>query len=409
MKFMLNEQELEEHLTKEMVAPTEAQPLRDHTAYQKWNQKDRSARYTLLSNLQNDLIGQYDELPTCKALWEQLKFSFGGTSTTRLRSLVIKFEEYTKDPKHTMSEHLRVMSNMIGKLRDAGHALTDEQQVRAVIRPLPASWANMKQILTHSENIKNFSDVSQHVILEAETRDADKALAYVAQEGIGDANKNLDLYELEEVEPTLPSPSEGGELVPHLVIAEDSISDPQPSRSIPDSGSTPQRPLGQQDSQLRRARNDMSSIVATKQWLSSTFEMKDMGEANYVLGVKIVRDRPKRLFSLSQETYIKKVIERFRMHNSKPIDTLMDKACTLTTDQCPKNDEEKNRMSKVPYAAAVGSMMYAMLCTRPDICYAVGMGADRDERRSTSGGAISWYSKKKSCIALSTMESEYVA
>ncbi|KAK2975194.1 hypothetical protein RJ640_022086 [Escallonia rubra] len=188
MKFMLNEQELEEHLTKEMVAPTEAQPLRDHTAYQKWNQKDRSARYTLLSSLQNDLIGQYDELPTCKALWEQLKFSFGGTSTTRLRSLVIKFEEYTKDPKHTMSEHLRVMSNMIGKLRDAGHALTDEQQVRAVIRSLPASWANMKQILTHSENIKNFSDVSQHVILEAETRDADKTLTYVAQEGSRNAN-----------------------------------------------------------------------------------------------------------------------------------------------------------------------------------------------------------------------------
>ncbi|KAK2989893.1 hypothetical protein RJ640_019476 [Escallonia rubra] len=251
----------------------------------------------------------YDELPTCKALWEQLKFSFGGTSTTRLRSLVIKFEEYTKDPKHTMSEHLRVMSNMIGKLRDAGHALTDEQQVRAVIRSLPASWANMKQILTHSENIKNFSDVSQHVILEAETRDADKTLTYVAQEGsrnangkrerqksdfpsIGDASKNLDLSELEEVEPTLPSPSGGGELVPHPVVAEDSVSDLQPSGSIPDSGSTPQRPLGQQDSQLRRAGNDMSSIVATKQWLSSSFEMKDMGEANYVLGVKITSAMP---------------------------------------------------------------------------------------------------------------------
>ncbi|KAK2973889.1 hypothetical protein RJ640_013943 [Escallonia rubra] len=171
-----------------------------------------------------------------------------------------------------MSEHLRVMSNMIGKLRDAGHALTDEQQVRAVIRSLPASWANMKQILTHSENIKNFSDVSQHVILEAETREADKTLTYVAQEGsrnangkrgrqskeesdfpsIGDTSKNLDLYELEEVEPTLPSPSEGGELVPRPVVAEDSVNDLQLSGSIPDSGNTPQGPLGQQDSQLRR-------------------------------------------------------------------------------------------------------------------------------------------------------------
>ncbi|KAK2978828.1 hypothetical protein RJ640_024811 [Escallonia rubra] len=256
MKFMLNEQELEEHLTKEMVTPTEAQPLRDHTAYQKWNQKDRSARYTLLSSLQNDLIGQYDELPTCKALWEQLKFSFGGTSTTRLRSLVIKFEEYTKDPKHTMSEHLRVMSNMIGKLRDAGHALTDEQQVRAVIRSLPASWANMKQILTHSENIKNFSDVSQHVILEAETRDADKTLTYVAQEGSRNANGKRGRQSKK---------GKRGEA----------------STSAPKEGKMKKRKRG------KRAGNDMSSIVATKQWLSSTFEMKDTGEANYVLGVKI--------------------------------------------------------------------------------------------------------------------------
>uniref|UniRef100_A0A2N9G8K6 Reverse transcriptase Ty1/copia-type domain-containing protein n=1 Tax=Fagus sylvatica TaxID=28930 RepID=A0A2N9G8K6_FAGSY len=73
------------------------------------------------------------------------------------------------------------------------------------------------------------------------------------------------------------------------------------------------------------ARNDMGSIVTTKKWLSSTFEMKDMGEANFVLGVKITRDRSKKLLSLSQGTYIKKILERFHMHNSKPIDTPMEK------------------------------------------------------------------------------------
>uniref|UniRef100_A0A2N9GFI1 Reverse transcriptase Ty1/copia-type domain-containing protein n=1 Tax=Fagus sylvatica TaxID=28930 RepID=A0A2N9GFI1_FAGSY len=72
-------------------------------------------------------------------------------------------------------------------------------------------------------------------------------------------------------------------------------------------------------------RNDMDSIVTTKKWLSSTFEMKDMGEANFVLGVKITRDRSKKLLSLSQGTYIKKILERFHMHNSKPIDTPMEK------------------------------------------------------------------------------------
>ncbi|KAK2976469.1 hypothetical protein RJ640_003078 [Escallonia rubra] len=279
MKFMLNEQELEEHLTKEMVAPTEAQPLKDHTAYQKWNQKDRSTRDTLLSSLQNDLIGQYDELPTCKALWDQLKFSFGGTSTTRLRSLVIKFEEYTKDPKHTMSEHLRVMSN---KLRDAGHVLTNEQQVRVVIRSLlmfhsmsslrlrletltrpslMSSKRDRAMQMASAEDKTNWATFEEtgYVMYGEhpnggragiESRDVD----FIESDffSIGDASKNLDLYDLEEVEATLPSPSEGGELVPHPVVTEDNISDPQPSGSIPDSGSTPPGPLGQQDSQLRR-------------------------------------------------------------------------------------------------------------------------------------------------------------
>ena len=56
------------------------------------------------------------------------------------------------------------------------------------------------------------------------------------------------------------------------------------------------------------ARNDKKLIDVTKKWLSSNFEMKDMGEASYVLGVKILRDRLKRLLGLSQETYIKKML-----------------------------------------------------------------------------------------------------
>ncbi|KAL0286173.1 UNVERIFIED_CONTAM: Retrovirus-related Pol polyprotein from transposon TNT 1-94 [Sesamum calycinum] len=56
------------------------------------------------------------------------------------------------------------------------------------------------------------------------------------------------------------------------------------------------------------AGNNMEMIVATQKWLSSTFEMKDMGEAEYILGVKIHRDRSKKLLSISQETYIKRII-----------------------------------------------------------------------------------------------------
>ena len=97
--------------------------------------------------------------------------------------------------------------------------------------------------------------------------------------------------------------------------------------------------------------------------------MKDMGEADYILGVKILRDRSKKLLGLSQQTYIKKFLEHFQMHNCKLIDILVAKNESLSLDMCPKTKDEKEKMARVPYANAVRSLMYAMMCTRPDICY----------------------------------------
>ncbi|KAL0281834.1 UNVERIFIED_CONTAM: Retrovirus-related Pol polyprotein from transposon TNT 1-94 [Sesamum angustifolium] len=68
---------------------------------------------------------------------------------------------------------------------------------------------------------------------------------------------------------------------------------------------------------------------------------------------KIHRDRSKKLLSLSQVTYIKRIIERFRMHNANPVETPMDKNCVLSKELCPKTEEEKKRMTKIPYASAV--------------------------------------------------------
>jgi hypothetical protein len=102
----------------------------------------------MLSNMHDDLIGEYETFQNAKDMWDQLKFDFGGISTTRLRSLVLKFEVYRKDPKHTMTEHLRIMSAMIHDLKAVGNVITDEQQVQAVIRSLPDSWVSMKQIMT---------------------------------------------------------------------------------------------------------------------------------------------------------------------------------------------------------------------------------------------------------------------
>ena len=61
------------------------------------------------------------------------------------------------------------------------------------------------------------------------------------------------------------------------------------------------------------------------------------------------------------------------MHYSKSVDTPIEQGLTLILDQCPKADNEKETINNVPYAGVVISLMYAMLCTRPDICFAVGL------------------------------------
>ena len=191
--------------------------------------------------------------------------------------------------------------------------------------------------------------------------------------------------------------------------------------------------------------------------------MKDMSEGSYVLRVKILRDRSRRLLGLSQETYIKKVLERFQMQTCKPVNTPLRKGSTLSLSMYPQTLQEKEKMARIVYSTVVGSLMYAMMCTQPDICHAIGLvsrfqanpiftywkavkqisrylkgitdymlyyqvpdqrlvgyneadwGRDPDGCKSTSGytfllndGAITWCSKKQTCIALSTMEAEYV-
>ena len=76
--------------------------------------------------MDDGLTVEYQQYQTAKEVWDQLIFAFGGTSTTRLRSLVLKFEVYRQDPTHIMTERVRVMSGMIRELHTTGHVLIDE-------------------------------------------------------------------------------------------------------------------------------------------------------------------------------------------------------------------------------------------------------------------------------------------
>ena len=117
--------------------------------------------------------------------------------------------------------------------------------------------------------------------------------------------------------------------------------------------------------------NDIPSMQATKAWLGKCFEMKDLGEAAYILGIKIYRDRPRRILGLSQSTYIDKILRRFEMHDSKKGYLPIRHGLKLSKTQCASTPDELKRVSGIPYASAVGSIMYAMICTRPDISYAL--------------------------------------
>ena len=61
------------------------------------------------------------------------------------------------------------------------------------------------------------------------------------------------------------------------------------------------------------------------------------------------------------------------MHNAKPISTPLTNHFKITKEMCPKTQEEIIYMSRVPYSSTIGSLMYVMVCTRPNIAQAVGV------------------------------------
>ena len=70
---------------------------------------------------------------------------------------------------------------------------------------------------------------------------------------------------------------------------------------------------------------------------------------------------------------MKKVLNRFNMNEAKPVSTPSGSHFKLSKEQSSKIEEERDHMSKVPYASAIGNLMYVMVCTRIDIAHAVGV------------------------------------
>ena len=196
-------------------------------------------------------------------------------------------------------------------------------------------------------------------------------------------------------------------------------------------------------------------IKTTKEMFNNKFDMKDLGVADVILGIKISKTSDGLI--LSQSHYIEKILKKFKQNDNSPIGKPVDVNLHLS-----KNNGKC--LSQQEYAQAIGSLMYVMNCIRPDIAYVVSklsrytsnLGpdhwkaivrvlrylkytqnyglhyskypavleeycdanwiSDTKDSKSTSGylftlggGVVSWKSSKQTCIARSTMESEFIA
>ncbi|RDX74089.1 hypothetical protein CR513_46198, partial [Mucuna pruriens] len=153
---------------------------------------------------------------------------------------------------------------------------------------------------------------------------------------------------------------------------------------------------------------NVAMLHNVKKFLSSNFEMKDMDEASYVIGIEIFCDRSQGLLGLSQKGYINKGLFQFR------------KGDKFSPMQCPRNDLKRKEMKSVSYASMVGSLIYQSnprinhwKATKKVLRYLQGtkdkITCSHIEDKITLKGVVSWKSTKQFVIVTSIMEAEFVA
>src|ERR1700760_4985231 len=210
--------------------------------------------------------------------------------------------------------------------------------------------------------------------------------------------------------------------------------------------------------------NSLEAIKKVKSSLANKFKMTDAGEIAYFLGIRIRRDRKRRIMWLDQHKYIDDILKTFGLneaHQRQTHATPFATKCELKKN--PNPVEEVDPAFRTHYQSIVGHLQYAALCTRPDLAYCTNKlaqhsinpdkshlaaakhmlrylkgtrnlcltyggdepltgysdsswGDNLDDRHSTAGyiwtlagGAVCWRSKKQPTVAGSSVEAEYQA
>ena len=214
------------------------------------------------------------------------------------------------------------------------------------------------------------------------------------------------------------------------------------------------------------ASNSDMEMGKRKEEIGKVWEIKDVGETEYFLGMRVQQDLKGGTICFTQRPYWEHVLNRFSLTSITPRNTPLPVGIILDSAMSPKTDSERKQMIDKPYRPILGSVMWGQLATRPDLSFSVSLlarfqsnpgidhwnalmhvvgyikntmdfgltyyrdtgdispiafadadyGGCRDTRRSTSGyvfmmagGPVTWSSKRQATVALSTVEAEYVA
>uniref|UniRef100_A0AAV1ULL7 CCHC-type domain-containing protein n=1 Tax=Peronospora matthiolae TaxID=2874970 RepID=A0AAV1ULL7_9STRA len=121
------------------------------------------------------------------------------------------------------------------------------------------------------------------------------------------------------------------------------------------------------------ASNNDELLKSTKKALGDRFDMTDLGNLKYFLGMEVDHDFTVGTISIRQSKFAKNILEKFGMEHSNPVKTSKETGLNLTRSMCEGGCKHKDMMANVPYRNAVGCLMYLMEGTRLDLAAAVGV------------------------------------
>jgi hypothetical protein len=111
----------------------------------------------------------------------------------------------------------------------------------------------------------------------------------------------------------------------------------------------------------------LETILELKGNLQARYEITDLGELRWILGIKVTRNRDAWTISLSQKAYIESILNEFNLADASPLSVPAEPGAILTVEQSPQTPEEIRNMEDIPYARGVGKLMYYYVSTGPQI------------------------------------------